>query len=94
LFLTDPDGSADCKYSQPDRLNTLVGFGPELATVRFAQLLLDVGGSTSTDPNFDVAFETDVGFGGVSPGSVELRIVTPGTYGWSVVERQYPSGDQ
>lgn len=85
LFLTDQEGSASDKFNIPEALTLLTGFGPERATVRFARLLLDIGGSSSTDPNFDIDLETEIGSGGVSPGSVELAIVTPGTHRWQAV---------
>lgn len=56
------------------------GFGTATATARLAQLLLDIGRPDC--PVKEIELEGELGFRGVAPGSAELRLWLPGSFGW------------
>ena len=68
--------------------DTLVGFGNDRGAIRFAALLLDVGGEC--DEQIDIDLEGELGFRGVAPGSTEIQLVTPGTERWIAIGSEYP----
>lgn len=59
---------------------TLVGFGNQIATTRFAFFLLNIGLGRIASDEFDL--ESEWGYCGVAPNSSELKIWLPGSFGW------------
>lgn len=60
--------------------HVLVGFGGCEASARFAALLLNVGRPGSAVDELEL--EGELGFRGVGPGSAELKIWLPGSFGY------------
>jgi hypothetical protein len=78
--LTSADGfhATDEEWEARDVVR---GFGRPEATARLAQLLLDV--SRPTCPINEVQLEGELGFRGVAPGSAEVRLWLPGSFGYA-----------
>ncbi len=68
---------SEAEFQQRD---TIFGFGNDVAVVRLASLLLDLGHPASKDAEVDL--EGELGYRGVAPGSVEVQFVLPGTFRW------------
>lgn len=66
-----------------DVRDTLAGFGSVQGTAALAELLLNIS-EPSVSQN-EYALESEVGFRGVAPGSVELRLFLPGSIVWDSV---------
>jgi tetratricopeptide (TPR) repeat protein len=62
--------------------NTLYGFGDHVQSATFATALLDISRSAHELNEYD--FEGPGGFGGVAPGSAEIKIWFPGSIGWEL----------
>ena len=73
---------ADMVVSEDDfqQRDTIFGFGNDVAIIRLASLLLNLGQSVSADAEVDL--EGELGYRGVAPGSVEVQLVLPGTFRW------------
>ena len=71
----------DQMHVRDDEQNTIVGFGTALGAVRIAEALLNATHQSTTRDEFD--FEQEIGgFESVAPGSAELKIWLPGSFGW------------
>lgn len=77
--LTSADGFPTTAEEWETR-DVVEGFGTTEATARLAQLLLDV--SRPDCPVNEVQLEGELGFRGVAPGSAEVRLWLPGSFGW------------
>jgi hypothetical protein len=77
LELTDAD---EADWADSAKRDTVVGFGNDRAVAWLADMLIDVGSHDSGVVEVDL--ESFAGFGGVGPGSAELRIWLPGSDFW------------
>lgn len=67
--------------------DTIFGFGNDVAIVKLATLLLDLGHPANKAVETDL--EGELGIRGVAPGSVEVQLIQPGTFRWV----DYPAED-
>lgn len=65
--------------------------GGGTAFMDLAQVFLDAGRSDSGLPELDL--ESELGNGGVAPGSAELKVFLPGSFGWLDDVLPEPGGD-
>lgn len=63
-----------------DSRDVICGFGPDTGAALLAELLLNLGGPNQEEK--EIALESESGFRGVGPGSAELRLFLPGSFGW------------
>lgn len=60
--------------------DTVYGAGSDYGMILFANVLLNLGRSAVTISEFGL--ESEYGYGGVGPGSAEIRLWLPGGLGW------------
>jgi hypothetical protein len=66
--------------SEWEERDTLIGFGTNVGSARFIELLLNASRSSSLVE--EVELEGEEGFRGVAPFSCEVRLWLPGSFGW------------
>jgi hypothetical protein len=66
----------------PEERDTLHGFGSAWGSAALATALLDICDDEARCDEYDL--EGAYGFGGVAPGSAELKIWLPGSVGWEL----------
>jgi hypothetical protein len=76
LFLTNLQESV-IDWSQRD---TVIGFGGDTGTIRFAELLLNASLPDSTTDEY--VLEGEGGYRGVGIHSAEVRLLMPGSFAW------------
>ena len=79
FFLTNADESIGRESDWATR-DTVVGFGTDEGTARLVELLLNASRPSSRVDEFEL--ECECGFRGVAPGSCEVRLWLPGSFGW------------
>jgi hypothetical protein len=67
-----------------------VGFGRASGAALFAELLLNASRETCVEDEFEL--EGEMGFRGVGPGSVEIRVWLPGSVGYTAAPSNRPKG--
>jgi hypothetical protein len=82
LLLTDRKDRL-ASYGDDER-DAVVGFGSDVGAWHFAEVLLNV--SQPWNQRTEVNLEGPFGFGGVAPGSAEVRLWLPGSIGWDPEE--------
>lgn len=79
LQLTDrADRMAGIGDAEPR--DAVTGLGSDAGAWAFAELLLNLG--QAANARVEVSLEGEFGFGGVAPGSAEVRLWLPGSVGW------------
>jgi len=64
-----------------DSRDTVIGFGSDVGSVKFAELLLNLSQPEGKQDEFGL--EGEIGFRGVAPGSAEAYLWLPGSFGWN-----------
>lgn len=80
FFLSNLEMDLGTDVTQWEARDALFIEGKDHSLIRLAKLLLDIGNSKQVSKEYDL--ENNIGFEGVSPGSVEVKFVLPGSDCW------------